>query len=99
MINFDAEKDFMFLKLENLIPLNDPILLEHFYTIREMFINKYMDYGKEFLLNQHGHLLIKLNDKELGEDTFFSELKNNFTKNEILFLSASLFASEGTRIR
>jgi hypothetical protein len=99
MIEFDVENDFMYLKLENLIPLNDPILLKHFYVLREIFINKYMDYGKEFLLNQHGYMLRKLNDKELGEDTFFSELKNNFTRNEILFLAASLFACEGTRIR
>lgn len=98
MINF-TEDDFINLKLENLIPLDDTILLNHYYRLREIFVSRNIDYGKEFLINQNANLLLKMNDKGLSEETFFYELKNNFTKNEILFMSSSLFASEGTRIR
>ena len=98
MINF-TEDDFINLKLENLIPLDDTILLNHYYRLREIFVSRNIDYGKEFLINQNANLLLKINDKGLSEETFFHELKNGFTKNEILFLASSLFASEVTRIR
>lgn len=99
MIEFNVDDDFIYTKLENLIPLDDPILLNHYYRLREIFVDKYLDYGKEFIINQNFYLLKKINDKNISEDTFLYELKNSFTKNEILYLTASLFACEGIRIR
>ena len=45
MIEFNVDDDFIYTKLENLIPMDDPILLNHYYFIIIYFIRSLLIYN------------------------------------------------------